>query len=155
MPLFNWRVLKIPIIVPLKSWILSRQRICVPMNYQKYDLPDMKNPTLVTIGVDIKDIPKEEFTFKPAHRPFLFYKNVLWKPLINRDGHIRLSSFRLLIVCERPFSSVFLLNNDFVRSLSLWAFRKIFVQKNLCSEKSLFRKIFIQKHLCSEKSLFF
>ena len=50
------------------------------MNYQKYDLPDMKNPTLVTIGVDIKDIPKEEFTFKPAHSPFFistrtFYEN--------------------------------------------------------------------------------
>ena len=51
------------------------------MNYQKYDLPDMKNPTLVTIGVDIKDIPKEEFTFKPVHKPFLFLQERFMKTI--------------------------------------------------------------------------
>jgi hypothetical protein len=30
----------------------------VPVDYQKYDLPDITGPTIVTIGVDIKDIPK-------------------------------------------------------------------------------------------------
>ena len=35
----------------------GRQRICVPKDYQKYDLPE-HGATTVTIGVDIKDIPK-------------------------------------------------------------------------------------------------
>jgi hypothetical protein len=38
--------------------LCGRQRICVPVDYQKYDLPDITGPTIVTIGVDIKDIPK-------------------------------------------------------------------------------------------------
>ena len=36
----------------------GRQKICIPENYQKYDLPHLSQPTFVTIGVDIKDIPK-------------------------------------------------------------------------------------------------
>lgn len=54
----------------------GQQKICIPHNYQKYDLPTSKGlaifreknifikyfrwagPTYVTIGVDIKDIPK-------------------------------------------------------------------------------------------------
>lgn len=32
----------------------GRQRICIPENYQKYDLPLQTAPTFVTIGVDIK-----------------------------------------------------------------------------------------------------
>ena len=29
----------------------GRQKICVPSNYQKYDLPNMTGPTFVTIGL--------------------------------------------------------------------------------------------------------
>ena len=36
----------------------GRQKICIPPNYQKYDLPNMTGPTFFTIGVDIKDMPK-------------------------------------------------------------------------------------------------
>ena len=32
--------------------------ICLPEDYQKYDLPTTAGPTNVTVGVDIKDIPK-------------------------------------------------------------------------------------------------
>ena len=40
-------------------WAIGgHQKICIPENYQKYDLPIMTGPTFVTIGVDIKDIPK-------------------------------------------------------------------------------------------------
>ena len=42
----------------LVSAIGGRQKICIPENYPKYDLPNMTGPTFVTIGVDIKDIPK-------------------------------------------------------------------------------------------------
>jgi hypothetical protein len=31
------------------------------VDYQKYDLPDITGPTIVTIGVDIKDIPKVQY----------------------------------------------------------------------------------------------
>ena len=34
----------------------GRQRICIPENYQKYDLPHPTKPTFVTIGVDIKEL---------------------------------------------------------------------------------------------------
>ncbi|XP_023335266.1 glycine receptor subunit alpha-3 [Eurytemora carolleeae] len=64
----------------------GRQRICVPMNYQKYDLPDMKNPTLVTIGVDIKDIPK--VSDKDFSITINAYFNVKWRDprlLVSKD----------------------------------------------------------------------
>ena len=34
----------------------GRQRVCIPKNYQKYDLPHPTKPTFVTIGVDIKEL---------------------------------------------------------------------------------------------------
>ena len=33
-------------------------RICIPEDYMKFELPSTTEPTTVTIGVDIKDIPK-------------------------------------------------------------------------------------------------
>ena len=33
-------------------------RICIPADYMKFELPSTSEPTTVTIGVDIKDIPK-------------------------------------------------------------------------------------------------
>ena len=33
-------------------------RICVPEGYMKFELPTEGEPTFVSIGVDIKDIPK-------------------------------------------------------------------------------------------------
>ena len=33
-------------------------RICIPEDYMKFELPSTTEPTAVTIGVDIKDIPK-------------------------------------------------------------------------------------------------
>ena len=33
-------------------------RICIPEDYMKFELPSSDEPTTVTIGVDIKDIPK-------------------------------------------------------------------------------------------------
>ena len=33
-------------------------RICIPNDYMKFELPSTDEPTTVTIGVDIKDIPK-------------------------------------------------------------------------------------------------
>ena len=36
----------------------ERTRICVPDDYIKFELPEEDRPTNVSIGVDIKDIPK-------------------------------------------------------------------------------------------------
>ena len=36
----------------------ERRRICVPEDYIKFELPEEDRPTYVSIGVDIKDIPK-------------------------------------------------------------------------------------------------
>ena len=33
-------------------------RICIPLDYMKFELPSTDEPTIVTIGVDIKAIPK-------------------------------------------------------------------------------------------------
>lgn len=33
-------------------------RICIPNDYMKFELPSTDEPTTVSIGVDIKDIPK-------------------------------------------------------------------------------------------------
>ena len=38
----------------------GKRKICIPEDYQKYDLPGTNGPTYVTVGVDIKDIPKVE-----------------------------------------------------------------------------------------------
>ena len=38
----------------------GKRKICIPEDYQKYDLPGSAGPTYVTVGVDIKDIPKVE-----------------------------------------------------------------------------------------------
>ena len=38
----------------------GKQTICLPEDYQKYDLPETNEPTVVVVGVDIKDIPKVE-----------------------------------------------------------------------------------------------
>ena len=39
----------------------GKQKICLPEDYQKYDLPETnEGPTVVVVGVDIKDIPKVE-----------------------------------------------------------------------------------------------
>ena len=38
----------------------GKRKICIPEDYQKYDLPGLAAPTYVTVGVDIKDIPKVE-----------------------------------------------------------------------------------------------
>jgi len=64
----------------------GRQRICVPTNYQKYDLPDMKQATVVTIGVDIKDIPK--VSDKDFSITMNAYFNVKWRDprlLVSKD----------------------------------------------------------------------
>ena len=36
----------------------ERTRICVPHDYIKFELPEDERATYVSIGVDIKDIPK-------------------------------------------------------------------------------------------------
>ena len=36
----------------------ERTRICVPADYVKFELPEEDRATYVSIGVDIKDIPK-------------------------------------------------------------------------------------------------
>jgi len=64
----------------------GRQRICVPDNYQKYDLPNMTGPTYVTIGVDIKDIPK--VSDKDFSITINAYFNVKWRDprlLVSKD----------------------------------------------------------------------
>ena len=33
-------------------------RICLPPDYMKFELPDDESSNIVSIGVDIKDIPK-------------------------------------------------------------------------------------------------
>ena len=33
------------------------QSICIPANYSKFDLPNEDDQTLVSVGIDIKDIP--------------------------------------------------------------------------------------------------
>ena len=43
----------------------GRQRVCIPKDYQKYDLPHPTKPTFVTIGVDIK-------VLKPTIRSVVF-----------------------------------------------------------------------------------
>ena len=64
----------------------GRQKICIPPNYQKYDLPNMTGPTFVTIGVDIKDIPKvsdQDFSIT-----LNAYFNVKWRDprlLVSKD----------------------------------------------------------------------
>ena len=64
----------------------GRQKICIPENYQKYDLPNMTGPTFVTIGVDIKDIPKvsdQDFSIT-----LNAYFNVKWRDprlLVSKD----------------------------------------------------------------------
>ena len=64
----------------------GRQKICIPSNYQKYDLPNMTGPTFVTIGVDIKDIPKvsdQDFSIT-----LNAYFNVKWRDprlLVSKD----------------------------------------------------------------------
>ena len=64
----------------------GRQKICIPQNYQKYDLPNMTGPTFVTIGVDIKDIPKvsdQDFSIT-----LNAYFNVKWRDprlLVSKD----------------------------------------------------------------------
>ena len=64
----------------------GRQKICIPHNYQKYDLPNMTGPTFVTIGVDIKDIPKvsdQDFSITMNA-----YFNVKWRDprlLVSKD----------------------------------------------------------------------
>ena len=55
----------------------GRQRICIPENYQKYDLPLQTKPTFVTIGVDIKDIPK--VSDKDFSITLNAYFNVKWR----------------------------------------------------------------------------
>ena len=60
--------------------------MCIPENYQKYDLPNMTGPTFVTIGVDIKDIPKvsdQDFSIT-----LNAYFNVKWRDprlLVSKD----------------------------------------------------------------------
>ena len=64
----------------------GRQKICIPEDYQKYDLPNMTGPTYVTIGVDIKDIPKvsdQDFSIT-----LNAYFNVKWRDprlLVSKD----------------------------------------------------------------------
>ena len=64
----------------------GRQRICIPANYQKYDLPLQTKPTFVTIGVDIKDIPK--VSDKDFSITLNAYFNVKWRDprlLVSKD----------------------------------------------------------------------
>ena len=64
----------------------GRQRICIPENYQKYDLPLQTAPTFVTIGVDIKDIPK--VSDKDFSITLNAYFNVKWRDprlLVSKD----------------------------------------------------------------------
>ena len=64
----------------------GRQRICIPADYQKYDLPDPTRPTFVTIGVDIKDIPK--VSDKDFSITLNAYFNVKWRDprlLVSKD----------------------------------------------------------------------
>ena len=64
----------------------GRQRICIPENYQKYDLPIQTQPTFVTIGVDIKDIPK--VSDKDFSITLNAYFNVKWRDprlLVSKD----------------------------------------------------------------------
>jgi len=64
----------------------GRQRICIPENYQKYDLPLQTKPTFVTIGVDIKDIPK--VSDKDFSITLNAYFNVKWRDprlLVSKD----------------------------------------------------------------------
>ena len=64
----------------------GRQRICIPENYQKYDLPIQTKPTFVTIGVDIKDIPK--VSDKDFSITLNAYFNVKWRDprlLVSKD----------------------------------------------------------------------
>jgi len=71
----------------------GRQKICIPHNYQKYDLPTTKGPTFVTIGVDIKDIPKvsdQDFSIT-----LNAYFNVKWRDprlLVSKDAKKQNSS---------------------------------------------------------------
>ena len=37
--------------------------LCIPSDYQKYDLPSPFQTTFVTIGVNLKDIPKVRYYF--------------------------------------------------------------------------------------------
>ena len=82
----------------------GRQKICIPPNYQKYDLHNMTGPTFVTIGVDIKDIPKvsdQDFSIT-----LNAYFNVKWRDprlLVSKDyskgppeGYIREHQFRVV-----------------------------------------------------------
>ena len=64
----------------------GRQRICIPADYQKYDLPLQTKPTFVTIGVDIKDIPK--VSDKDFSITLNAYFNVKWRDprlLVSKD----------------------------------------------------------------------
>ena len=36
----------------------TEKGLCIPRDYQKYDLPSLNETTYVTIGVHLKDIPK-------------------------------------------------------------------------------------------------
>jgi hypothetical protein len=40
----------------------SEKGLCIPGDYQKYDLPSLNETTFVTIGVHLKDIPKVRYS---------------------------------------------------------------------------------------------
>ena len=60
----------------------GRQRVCIPRDYQKYDLPHPTKPTFVTIGVDIKALTLtilsavllflNKYEFRPLRRIVMF-----------------------------------------------------------------------------------
>jgi hypothetical protein len=50
------------------------------MDYQKYDLPDVTGPTTVTIGVDIKDIPKVEHLLRQHISQLSYVIDGTWHP---------------------------------------------------------------------------
>ena len=57
--------------VKIETWdmrqniiLVTNQTICLPDNYVKFELPP-ETPTYVSIGVDIKDIPKVSDKGKP------------------------------------------------------------------------------------------
>ena len=63
-------------------------RICLPENYQKYDLPSFTESVRVTIEVHIKDIPKVAFFLEQFINYFFLYFQVS-----DKDFSITLDSY--------------------------------------------------------------
>ena len=57
-------------------------RICIPEDYMKFELPSTTEPTAVTIGVDIKDIPKvkdKDFSLFSSNLLFIMAAAKSWQ----------------------------------------------------------------------------